>query len=101
MKFSSAFIRPPSPMPRLPLFVGSAFWFFLVCSFGGTVWAQTLTQTRDTGPRANRINVVFVAEGYTAAEQSKFASDAAHKLQFMLNDESWVRFSAFVNAFTL
>lgn len=63
--------------------------------------AQTFTQVRDSGPRATRLNIAFLAEGYTAAEQTKFQGDAATLLQVLLSDESWSRFASYINAFTI
>jgi hypothetical protein len=82
-------------MKRIVLFVVS------LALSGATLRAQTFTQVRNAGPRANRINVVFLAEGYTAAEQTKFQTDAAMLLDVLLNDESWNRFASYINAFTI
>ncbi len=63
--------------------------------------AQSVTQLRDTGPRANRINIALLGDGYTAAEAAKFNTDAGTLLAGMLNDESWNRFSTSINAFAI
>ena len=63
--------------------------------------AQTLTQLRDTGPRANRVNLVFVSEGYTEAERARFEQHVAARLPALLGDEGWRRFADYVNIFRL
>ena len=75
--------------------------FLVVLALGATLRAQTFTQVRDTGPRANRLNIVFMAEGYTAAESAKFSADAAVKLQVILGNEAWIRFADSINGFTI
>ena len=47
------------------------FWLVLAHVLSSALHAQTFTQVRDTGPRANRLNVILMAEGYTAAESAK------------------------------
>ena len=37
-----------------------------------------ITRVVSTGPSAQRVGVVFVAEGYQAAERSKFLADVAY-----------------------
>ena len=47
--------------------------------------AGDVTQLRSTGSAANRIDVVFVSEGYTTAERSKFLTDAAAFQNYMFS----------------
>ncbi len=84
---------------RLPLVAVLGLALAFIAS--STLRAQTFTQVRDTGPRANRINIVFIAEGYTAAESAKFSTDAATKIQTLVGNESWSRFADSINVFTL
>jgi hypothetical protein len=67
-----------------------------------SVDAQVLTQIRDSGPRANRINVVILSEGYTSDElTSKFASDAERIMNGMLEAEPWSEYRDYFNFFTI
>lgn len=43
---------------------------------------------RRTGDTANRVDLVFVAEGYTLAERQKFLDDAARMMETMLGDSN-------------
>lgn len=48
--------------------------------------APTIVPMHDDGPTANRIGLVFVGDGYTASEQTKFASAA---------EQEWLAFTSF------
>lgn len=73
----------------------------ILAFLAGAAAAQTLTALRETGPRANRINLVILGEGYTAAQQAQFLSDAQGQLQSILADEAWVRFAESVNGYAI
>ena len=79
------------------LFLGAA----LLLGAGALLPAQTLTTLRTSGPRASSLNIVFLGDGYTAAEAGKFDTDARAKLQTMLADEAFVRFADAANAFAI
>lgn len=63
-----------------------------------------LTSIRSTGASAARVDVVIVAEGYTAAERSKFLSDANAFTTYMLStanktlNDPFATYGALVNA---
>jgi len=73
----------------------------LLLGAGAFLPAQTLTTLRTSGPRASSLNIVFLGDGYTAAEAGKFDADARAKLQTMLADEAFVRFADVTNAFAI
>lgn len=56
----------------------------------------TLTQILSNGPPANCINIVFLSEGYTAAQLSQFTNDARTLLNYM---QSGPPFDAYRNYF--
>ncbi|MFZ6654549.1 M64 family metallopeptidase [Undibacterium sp. TJN19] len=61
-----------------------------------------VTPLLTTGPSKNRVDIVFVAEGYTAAERDKFLSDANTFLKTMLGDANAklnAPFSSYKNLF--
>lgn len=62
---------------------------------------QTLRDLTVTGSQDERLNVVFVAEGYTEGEESKFEGDAARLFNALIVDESWNRFQSWVNGYAL
>ena len=64
--------------------------------------AQTLAQIRDSGPRANRINIVLLSEGYTSEELgTKFAADAEAIVEGLLSSEPYAQYRTYFNAFTI
>ena len=68
----------------------------------GLAYGQTLTPIRESGPRANRINVVFVSEGYTAEElATKFAADAQRTMEGMLATEPFNEYRNYFNFFAI
>ena len=54
----------------------------LLLGAGAVLPAQTLTTLRTSGPRASSLNIVFLGDGYTAAEAGKFDTDARAKLLY-------------------
>jgi hypothetical protein len=77
-----------------------AFLALLLC--GGIASGQVLTQIRDSGPRANRINIVILSEGYTSAElTSKFPADAQAAMNGFLNAEPYKEYAPYLNVFTI
>ena len=61
----------------------------------------TPTQILDNGPRNNRLNIVFLAEGYTSAQQADFDADADGILGHMLSKSPFGEYGSFLNAFTI
>ena len=61
----------------------------------------TLSQILDNGPRSNRINIVFLGDGYTAAEEAKFSSDINSILNHLLGKAPFGEYSAYLNAFAI
>ena len=63
---------------------------------------QTLTQIRESGPRANRLNVVFLSEGYTAEElATEFPADAQRTMEGLLATEPFNEYRNYFNFFTI
>lgn len=61
-----------------------------------------VTTILNTGPSSHRVDIVFVAEGYTAAERAKFLTDAGNFLDKMLGDSNArlnAPFSSYKNLF--
>lgn len=69
---------------------------------GALARGQTLTQIHESGPRANRINVVFLSEGYTAEElATKFPGDAQRTMEGLLATEPFNEYRNYFNFFTI
>jgi hypothetical protein len=64
--------------------------------------AQPILQAlHETGPVGRRINVVFVAEGYTAPELEKFTNDAQRMASALLHTTPYSEYASFFNIFSL
>ena len=55
----------------------------------------------ENGPRAERVNVVVVAEGYREADQEAFGAEAARLVEAVFAVEPYRRYRAFFNAYAV
>lgn len=53
------------------------------------------------GSTSGRINIVFMAEGYTAGEMATFATDAQDALSYLLTLEPWSAYAPYFNAYRI
>ena len=69
--------------------------------FATASWGQSLVIVAETGPRAARLNLVMLSEGYTAAElaANKFKNDATMISNALLNTEPFKSYRPFFNAY--
>ena len=74
---------------------------FLVFSAGLRAQTPVVRQLRNTGPNANRINVVLLGDGFTAAEQEQFFTVAQQKLDTLSNNESFALFKDLINGYAI
>ena len=51
------------------------------------------------GPIANRVNIVFLPDGYTASEMNVFAADCQSLRQALLNNEPFRSYASYINFF--
>ena len=63
--------------------------------------AQSIQQIFTNGPAATRINIVFLSEGYTAAQLGQFPTDARSVLSQLLNTPPFSLYSNYFNAFAI
>ena len=62
----------------------------------------TLNQILDNGPVDKRLNIVILAEGYSALEAEDFDADAADMMDFLLNSTvPFSEYSTYFNVFTI
>lgn len=54
-----------------------------------------------SGPRDRRVNIVFLSEGYTAAQLAAFPADAARILEDLLSTPPYAGYRGYFNAFTI
>jgi len=80
-------------------------WLFLIALLsmaGGKSFAQgTLFTLLTNGPTANRLNLVFLAEGYTNGQTAQFTNDARGVLQRMLATPPYLEYTNYCNAFAI
>jgi hypothetical protein len=80
------------------------FYFFissvLICS---TLQAQTfeVDTVLKNGPISDRINFVFLGDGYTAGEQEKFITDVNDILNEMFSQAPFKQYKSYFNAFAV
>jgi hypothetical protein len=60
-----------------------------------------LTQVLTNGPADQRINIVFLSEGYLASQTNQFAADARAVLAKLLNTVPFDGYSNYFNAFSI
>ncbi|MFN0087487.1 MAG: M64 family metallopeptidase [Blastocatellia bacterium] len=70
-------------------------------TFGTIAFGQTVVQVVNNGPSANRVDLVILAEGYTSAEQSKFAMDVQQLLPFIFGQEAYLEYRNYFNVFRI
>jgi len=64
--------------------------------------AQTSMETILTnGPISNRLNLVFLSEGYTSSQLGQFLVDATNAVNTLLSHLPWREYSSYVNAFAI
>jgi hypothetical protein len=63
--------------------------------------AAELFAPAEHGSRGRRINLVFLSEGYTAAEMPKFAADVAAAAGFLFTKEPWRQYRPYCNVYRI
>lgn len=65
------------------------------------VGAATLLPLLANGPSSNRVDVVFLSEGYTSTQNAKFLSDTTNALNLLLSQEPFNQYRGSFNAFAI
>ncbi len=60
-----------------------------------------LNKILDNGPKNKRINIVFLGDGYTSAQQSQFDADATSFLNYLFTIEPFDNYENYYNAYTI
>ncbi len=87
-------------------------WRLLLCAFcllplafcllPFPVAAQgTFSTILSNGPTANRVNMVILSEGYTAAQLPQFLTDATNLVNSFLSEQPYLEYRRFFNAFAI
>lgn len=62
---------------------------------------SALFAVQETGPRSERINIVFLSEGYTTADMPKFATDVVNAVNFLFSKEPWAQYRSYCNVYRI
>jgi len=68
-----------------------------------SLYAQTSTlfTVQDNGPRSERINIVFLSEGYTVADMPNFANHVSSAINFLFTKEPWSQYRSYCNVYRI
>lgn len=79
--------------------------FLLACMLGlpGMLQAQTATlfAVEENGPRSERINIVFLSEGYTTTDMPNFAGHVTNAVNFLFSKEPWQQYRSYCNVYRI
>ncbi len=62
---------------------------------------STLFTVQDNGSRAQRINIVFLSEGYTTADMPGFATHVSTAMNFLFTKEPWQQYRSYCNVYRI
>ena len=68
---------------------------------GSGAYAFPVTTLQCSGPHENRINIVFMGDGYTASEQDQFVSDATSIMQHIMSTPPFDAYKNFINVYAI
>lgn len=72
----------------------------LMLALAATVNAGTVTKVRDNGPDTNRLVIAIVSDGYTAAQEARFVTDADATLADFFATAPWSSYAGHANVYT-
>jgi hypothetical protein len=77
----------------------------IACLLGMPGWlgAQTATlfTVEENGPRSERINIVFLSEGYTTADMPNFTTHVTTAVNFLFSKEPWKQYRSYCNIYRI
>jgi hypothetical protein len=69
--------------------------------FSPAAWSQIFYTLLTNSPTAKRINIVFLAEGYTSTQSAQFTNNAVVALNLLLNTPPFSDYRSYFNAFAI
>ncbi len=75
--------------------------FLLLIAAHAAVAQSTLFTVENNGPRSQRINFVFLSEGYTAADMPAFAGHVNAAVNYLFSREPWMQYRSYCNVFRI
>ena len=77
------------------------FLFILLAVHSAVAQTSTLYTVENNGPRSQRINIVFLSEGYTTAELPSFAGHVNTAINYLFSREPWMQYRSYCNVFRI
>jgi hypothetical protein len=82
-------------------FLGRIILLAFILTAGLRAQTATLAIVEENGPRSKRINLVFLSEGYTAAELPSFAAHVNAAVAFLFSKEPWQQYRSYCNVYRI
>jgi hypothetical protein len=76
-------------------------FLFLLMTVSLHAQTATLFTVQDNGPRGERINLVFLSEGYTTADMPNFATHVQNAVNFLFTKEPWAQYRSYCNVYRI
>ena len=73
----------------------------LLAAHTAVAQSSTLSTVENNGPRSQRINIVFLSEGYAAAELPSFAGHVNTAMNYLFSREPWMQYRSYCNVFRI
>ena len=61
----------------------------------------SLYTVQDNGPRSQRLNLVFLSEGYTTSDLPNFAAHVTNAVNFLFSKEPWQQYRSYCNVYRI
>ncbi len=74
---------------------------FLLAAVHAAIGQSTLYTVENNGPRSQRINFVFLSEGYTTADMPNFAAHVNTAMNYLFSREPWSQYRSYCNVFRI
>ncbi len=74
---------------------------FLLLAVSLHAQTSTLFTVQNNGPRSERINLVFLSEGYTTADMPNFATHVSNAVNFLFTKEPWAQYRSYCNVYRI
>ena len=82
---------------KLGLFIAA----LLLAQVAPLLAQSTLAVVAEHGTRSQRINMVFLSEGYTSSDMTKYATDVQSVVTYLFGREPWVRYRSYCNVYRI
>jgi len=84
-----------------PQLISRLLLLMVIMTGGAGAQTGTLFTVEQNGTRAQRINLVFLSEGYTAADMPNFATHVNTAVNFLFSKEPWQQYRSYCNVYRI